>query len=379
MNGVVWRRMVPVVFAIVAVSIGSGVAVGGPAPEERRPRLQIINGTDEPVTVTWLADDGRRVPQGTVAAGGDTVITTTIGHRFAIAGGGADGETIITSKIPIQAFLVGGVPAFYTQRVEVGGFPIVASERVNPFALEEAAHLVGLMIAKRADILEALVASGARMNLLAWNEFTTSQPEFKRFTENPAHGFPGLSGQDYWDARARGTGGSETDPFCTAAEENLLAYPGDPYATECILIHEFAHMIHLRGMNNIDPTFDHRVRKAYQDALARGLWKGAYASVNHYEYFAEGVQSWFDDNRVNDHDHNHVHLRSQLVEYDPGLAALCREVFGETELTYTKPTARLSGHLEGYDPSRAPTFVWPERLTEAKRLIHEQAQARGKE
>ena len=108
-----------------------------------------------------------------------------------------------------------------------------------------------------------------------------------------------------------------------------------------------------------------------------GLWKGKYASVNHHEYFAEGVQSWFDDNRVNDHDHNHVHLRSQLIEYDPALAALCREVFGDTELKYTKPTTRLYGHLEGYVPAAAPKFVWPERLSEVRSEIRRGAQARS--
>ena len=43
-----------------------------------------------------------------------------------------------------------------------------------------------------------------------------------------------------------GLGGSQTDPVCSCGEENLLAFPGDPYAAECILIHEFAHNIHLR-------------------------------------------------------------------------------------------------------------------------------------
>ena len=90
-------------------------------------------------------------------------------------------------------------------------------------------------------------------------------------------------------------------------------------------------------MVNVDPAFDPRVKATYDSALKAGLWKGKYASVNHHEYFAEGVQSWFDNNRVNDHDHNHVHLRTQLIEYDPGLAALCREVFGDTVLKYTKP------------------------------------------
>ena len=105
---------------------------------------------------------------------------------------------------------------------------------------------------------------------------------------------------------------------------------------------------------------------------------GTYASVNHHEYFAEGVQSWFDDNRVDDHDHNHVHLRSQLVDYDPRLAGLCREVFGDTELKYTKPATRLTGHLSGYDPAAAPRFAWPERLAEARRRIHEHAQERSR-
>jgi hypothetical protein len=171
-------------------------------------------------------------------------------------------------------------------------------------------------------------------------------------------------------------GGSETDPFCSCAEENLLGYPGDPYSTECILIHEFAHSIHLRGMANVDPGFDGRVQRAHAAAVAAGLWRGTYAAVDHHEYFAEGVQSWFDDNRENDHDHNHVDTRAELEEYDPALAALCREVFGDTVLRYTKPATRLHGHLEGYDPSMTPTFVWPERLAEARRLIHAAAQSR---
>ena len=49
------------------------------------------------------------------------------------------------------------------------------------------------------------------------------------------------------------------DPYCSCGEENLLAYPGDPYAAENILIHEFAHNIHLRGMVNVDATFDTRL------------------------------------------------------------------------------------------------------------------------
>ena len=258
------------------------------------------------------------------------------------------------------------VPAFYTKYISADGYPIVASEKVNDYALKEAAYLVNLMLAKRPDVRAAMVKSGSRLCIIAHHEFTTDLPEWSR-----------MKPKDYWDARARGTGGSADDPLCSCGEENLLAYPGDPYAAECILIHEFAHNIHLRGMVNVDPTFDPRVKAAYNDAMKAGLWKGKYASVNHHEYFAEGVQSWFDNNRVNDHDHNHVHLRSQLLEYDPGLAALCREVFGDTELKYAKPATRLLDHLEGYDPATAPKFTWPERLTKARSEIKQKAQARS--
>jgi hypothetical protein len=129
---------------------------------------------------------------------------------------------------------------------------------------------------------------------------------------------------------------------------------------------------------NVDPTFDSRLEETYKSAMKADLWKGKYASVNRHEYFAEGVQSWFDNNRENDSDHNHVNTRAELLEYDPGLAALCREVFGETEVKYTKPATRLTGHLEGYDPAKAPTFVWPERLNAIKQAIRESAQARDK-
>ena len=258
------------------------------------------------------------------------------------------------------------LPAFYKKYLEADGYPIVASEKVNDYALKEAAYLVNLMLAKRPDVRAAMIKSGSRLCIIAHDEFTTDLPEWSTMTP-----------KDYWDARARGMGGSADDPLCSCGEENLLAYPGDPYAAENILIHEFAHNIHLRGMVKVDATFDARVKAAYDSAMKAGLWKGKYASVNHHEYFAEGVQSWFDNNRVNDHDHNHVHLRSQLIEYDPGLAALCREVFGDTVLKYTKPATRLRDHLVGYDPATAPKFTWPDRLTKVKAEIREKAQARS--
>ena len=283
--------------------------------------------------------------------------------------------TIVLSNISVRAgdFEVTVPPKslkldpFYTKYVSAGGYPIVSSAKVDDYALKEAAYLVNLMLAKRPDVKKAMIDSGSRLIVIAHSEFTTDIPEYRR-----------MKPKDFWDARARGLGGSRSDPVCSCGEENLLCYTGDPYSTENILIHEFAHNIHLRGLVRIDKTFDTRLRKTYLAAMANGLWKGKYASINRNEYWAEGVQSWFDNNRENDHDHNHVNTRKELRDYDPRLAKLCEEVFGDTKLVYTKPTTRLRGHLAGYDPKKSPTFRWPKRLNKARAEIRRKARNRGK-
>ncbi len=333
-------------------------------------KLQIINGSNETIDIFWLESDTARVPHGSIAAGKSKTIKTTIGHRFEIVNRENHATAIVTCSAMVQGFrfdpnAIEGVPTFYKQIGSANGLPVVASSTVSPYAVKEAVFLVNQLLDKRPDVLSALIKSGARLCIMAHNEFTTDLPEFAHLAEEKSPGNKSESAKDYWDRRARGTGGSETDPFCSCAEENLLGYPGDPYKSECILIHEFAHCIHLRGMSNVDPTFDSRLKSAYESAMKTGLWKGKYASVNHHEYFAEGVQSWFDNNRSNDHDHNHVDTRNELVMYDPGLASMCREVFGDTILKYTKPETRLTNHLAGYEPASAPTFVWPKRLVQA--------------
>ena len=249
-----------------------------------------------------------------------------------------------------------GLPAFYQKHASAGGYPVVSSARVDDYALKEAAWLVNLMLARRPDVRKALIEGGSRLVVMAHDEWTTDVPEHAN-----------LRPKEFWDRRARGLGGSDDDPVCSCAEENLLAFEGDPYSEECILIHEFAHSIHLRGLAKADPTFDRRLRDAYQAAMKKGLWKDKYAARNHHEYWAEGVQSWFDDNRENDHDHNHVDTRAELRAYDPALAALCAEVFGEAAPPYTKPATRLHGHLAGYDPANAPRFAWPQPPRQDKR------------
>jgi len=379
--------------------LGAMLGSAGDGEADERPELQIINRSSQPIEVFWLKSDADRVSNGTAAPGDSRSIETTIGHRFAIVGRDDGAEATVTANLPVQAFRFqppfraklddvaegrvippppgAAVPPFYSKFISARGYPIVASNRVDDYALKEAAFLVDAMLAERPDVRKAMIQSGSRMCIMAHDEFTTDLPEFQRLADSKTKAMGDVDAKNFWDARARGLGGSRTDPYCTCAEENLLGFAGDPYATENILIHEFAHNIHLRGMVNVDPTFEPRLRETYAKAMAQGLWKGKYASVDYHEYFAEGVQSWFDDNRENDHDHNHVNTRAELLEYDPGLAALCREVFGDTVLRYTKPAGRLTGHMTGFDPSKAPSFVWPARLDRARAAIHRDALERG--
>lgn len=242
---------------------------------------------------------------------------------------------------------------FYQKLASAGGFPIVASARVADAALLEAAWIIDRMLQHRPEVRQELIRHKTRLCIMAPDEFTTDLPDFAK-----------LEPKFYWDRRARGLGG---DVSLSCGEENLLLYPGDPYAAENILIHEFAHTIDA-ALRRIDPTFGERLETAFREAREAGLWKGAYAGTNPSEYWAEGVQCWFDNNRENDREHNQVNTRAELKAYDPALAELVQGMFGDTPWVYSKPSTRRDlPHLATWNPEQSPQFVWPERLLAANR------------
>jgi len=185
--------------------------------------------------------------------------------------------------------------SFYRRHVSAGGLPIVSSGEVSPYALREARYLIDRMLDGRDDIRRQLVKNKVRFSITATTEMTTAIPEHATLT-------PGK----YWDRRARGLGATKHRPSVSCGGENLLRYRGDPYFEESILLHEVAHAIHHMALVDLDETFDARLKETYEAAIKAGLWKGKYAATNRAEYWAEGAQSWFDDNREDDHDHNHV-------------------------------------------------------------------------
>jgi hypothetical protein len=241
---------------------------------------------------------------------------------------------------------------FYQKHLDVGGLSIVGSRDVPDAALAEAAWLVRQMVGGRTDILQTLARNRVRLVVMAHSEMTTDIPEHSD-----------LRPRDYWDRRARGLGASRRRPAVSCGAENLLGYPGDPYSTENILIHEFGHAIHQMALRDIDSTFDDRLKEVYEQSVAAGRWRGTYAATNKEEFWAEGVQSWFDTNRENDHEHNHVNTRQELKEYDPALARLLEAVFGDGPWRYSRPHARRRlPHLAAWNPDDNPRFRWPEAV-----------------
>lgn len=250
----------------------------------------------------------------------------------------------------------------YQQVVMVDAFPVVGSPQVSAAALQEAAWIVRQMTEHRPEIRQALADARVRLAVMAYNEYTTDIPEH-------AH----LRPRVFWDRRARGLGATPQAPAVSCGEENLLEYPQDPYRGENLCIHEFSHAIDLMAMRKLDPAFADDLNAAYAAAQRAGLWTGTYAISNAAEYFAEGTQAWFDNNRANDALHNDINTRVKLRDYDPTLAALLQRVYGDREWRYQPPSQRPAEqrqHLPAFDASHFPAFAWrPEPIPERPRVI----------
>ena len=105
------------------------------------------------------------------------------------------------------------------------------------------------------------------------------------------------------------------------------------------------------------------VTQADKVLIVFGGPKQCYAALNRAEYWAEGVQDWYDTNRTMDHDHNHIHTRGPLKDYDPELAKLMTEVLGDSPWRFVSPRVRAgTGHLVGYNPATAPKVAKLEHI-----------------
>ena len=84
----------------------------------------------------------------------------------------------------------------------------------------------------------------------------------------------------------------------------------------------------------MDLEFDHRLGKLYDDAVSKGLWQGTAGARNRIEYWAAGVEAYFDaagqGEALNLADRP-ITTREMLKAYDPGLYALVDETMAYKE------------------------------------------------
>jgi len=199
---------------------------------------------------------------------------------------------------------------------------IVSAGRASNAALERTAYLIGNVMANvEPRVAQSMNAKGFRHAVMAAypSELTTHIPE---------HAWLGA----YWNERARGLGATVAIPVGSSAEENALCYSNDRYKVEDITIHEFAHSMHLLGFALVYPNFNRELTTLYNAARAGNLWgsgaTGSYAMTDFKEYFAEGVQSYFDTNAPDSYAPT---TRNDLYRKDPNLYAFLNRYLGNNQ------------------------------------------------
>lgn len=242
-----------------------------------------------------------------------------------------------TDELIIPECVISSVPdslgydPFYVKYTNVNGLPLVSSWRV-PDSAFVAAHRTLYAMTSMLDkrILQKMIESNARVAIMARYEGTTDLPEHHYLVNDTSLN---------WDLRARGLGGTIEEPLTSCAEENVLAYQIDKYHAEDILVHEFAHAIHCIGIIQVDTAFNSYLQNIYTQAKDAGILDGTYRITDKEEYFAEGVQDWFNVNAEMpkpDGKHNWCNTREELREYDHELYSLIERYFPKTNMHISK-------------------------------------------
>lgn len=207
---------------------------------------------------------------------------------------------------------------FYRKYVDAAGLPVLSSDAPDDIALQQACKLLLNMLSERPDVREKLVELKARFVVIGKHEGTTDVPEYG-FRDRPQ------MEKDAINARTRGIGGQAS----SCGEENLMCLAGDRYPNESICVHEFSHTIR-EGVYQVNSGFGVRLESYFEKAKSSGILDGTYRGENFDEYWAEGVQDWYNTNaRADSPDgiNNAVSTRMELKEFDPNLYAMIGEVF----------------------------------------------------
>ena len=235
------------------------------------------------------------------------------------------------------------IDPYYTKFTFAREFPVIGSGRVSDEALLKANDTVRKMFAYRHDILKAMIEDGARLLVLGRDEKLTDLPEFKK-----SKSIAGFDESRYLDY-------TPELKLMIVPEENVLGLPKESFAGECMVVNVFAKGLYqITGLRSVDPEFnkrsqmqqyelrvkrmdvefDHKLQKCYDDAMGKGLWKGTTAARDPREYWATGVEAYFDaagDGQSPNGADRPITTRELMHTYDPDLYALVDETMAYKE------------------------------------------------
>jgi dipeptidyl aminopeptidase/acylaminoacyl peptidase len=244
------------------------------------------------------------------------------------------------------------IDPYYTKFTYAREFPVLGSKHVSDQALLQTNDTIRKMFAYRHDILKAMIAAGARLVVLGPEEKLSDLPEFRDSKDTA--GFDQVRYLDYRSSLK----------LMVVPEENVLCLPRDPVAGKCLVISVFAKALYqVSGLRPADPDFDRqrgkqqyelrvkrldiefdqRLRKLYQQAMNKNLWKGTSAAQHRAEYWAAGVEAYFGaagDVQPPNLADRPIATREALQAYDPDLYALVDETMaykGHVDWRYQPP------------------------------------------
>lgn len=219
---------------------------------------------------------------------------------------------------------------YYTQYFQADcGIKIKAGEQVQYSTMEKAAAIVDIMVKKIPKTCEVMKRAGVEIAVYGLLESAYDIPEHRM-------------GYLLATRHVEGFGGTAEAPVSSVSEANVIRLRSGRYATmyrnEMILVHEFAHAIHLVGFQiQKGEGFYERVNQAYEHALTENLWGDTYAISNFEEYFATLSTIWFNVMQEGvdgkwDGIRGPVNTRSELKIYDPYGWKLMNDIYPDSEL-----------------------------------------------
>lgn len=233
------------------------------------------------------------------------------------------------------------IDAYYTKFSWAREFTVLG-RGASDEALLAANDTIRKLFAYRHDLLKALIAADLKLVVLGRDERLADLPEIRALGDKAA-----------LDLTARCLSYNPHVRLLVVAEENVAADPQEASVGDNQVLRVLASAVHeVAGKRPSDPNwgsrprnvwqqyelrvqrldegFDRRLAELYDQALARGHWRGTAAVHDRASYWVRGVLAYFDaagQSSAPAGSERPIVMREELQQYDANLFALVHETF----------------------------------------------------